>query len=422
MKSNDPDPDGEQLKALQNFLNSSDGKKIELVWIDSACMPQDQPKDSRSEDDTAAFKRMLSEVNMLYLGTTVLILLDLSYDARFWTQFESWLAMQYAMPDGLKPAKGTHNERHHIVCIQNAAEQADHSTKGLEDRWATKTPDEAHRFLSKHNVVVTCQKDKEGQLPKIKELDTTVQCTFLDLAEQLEHKVANGIAAKAQSQAALDAFKTEHDITGEVGKNNRLRVDAENATDALAEALKTLRAHDEAIRLGVIRGRLDSYPEWLAAAAAAAATAAATTATAAATTAAATVIQHAVRRRLRLIRLTFAVDLATLRSDMLGCVQRLRVAVAEAEKESAAKALRDVACGQAGGEAVTYWTRHAILAVGGAEALVEFLSNNDDSDGGATVLGFMRGGGGARKHPWSGRFFSRYPRRDMAGHITFSDA
>ena len=100
MQPDDPDPDGEQLKALKGFLNSPNGKKIERVWIDSACMPQDHPKGSRSAEDAAAFKRMLKEVNRLYLGTTVLILLDMSYVSRFWTQFESWLSMQFATPSG----------------------------------------------------------------------------------------------------------------------------------------------------------------------------------------------------------------------------------------------------------------------------------------------------------------------------------
>ena len=63
MQPDDQDPDGEQLKALKGFLNSPDGKKIERVWIDSACMPQDHPKGSRSAEDSAAFKRMLKEVN-----------------------------------------------------------------------------------------------------------------------------------------------------------------------------------------------------------------------------------------------------------------------------------------------------------------------------------------------------------------------
>ena len=37
---------------------------------------------------------MLLNVNYLYLSMPVLILLDLSYQSRFWTQFEAWLSMQ----------------------------------------------------------------------------------------------------------------------------------------------------------------------------------------------------------------------------------------------------------------------------------------------------------------------------------------
>ena len=141
MQPDDPDPDGEQLKALKGFLNSPAGKKIERVWIDSACMPQDHPKGSRSAEDAAAFKRMLKEVNRLYLGTTVLILLDLSYVSRFWTQFESWLSMQYATPSGLKSAVGTRNARHHTVCIQNAAAQDESfTTSGRTRRRSRRTP------------------------------------------------------------------------------------------------------------------------------------------------------------------------------------------------------------------------------------------------------------------------------------------
>ena len=152
-------------------------------------MPQDQPKGSRSADDTASFETMLSEVNLLYLGTTVLILLDLSYVSRFWTQFESWLAMQHMTPGGLKPAVGTMNERHHIMCIQNAAAQAELYTRVLVESWATKTPHEAHAFLSRPDVTVTNQSDKKGQLPKIKALDATVQSTFLAIAWECERKL-----------------------------------------------------------------------------------------------------------------------------------------------------------------------------------------------------------------------------------------
>ena len=40
MEPTQPDPDGEQLKAIKAFLISSAGKRIELVWIDSGSMPQ----------------------------------------------------------------------------------------------------------------------------------------------------------------------------------------------------------------------------------------------------------------------------------------------------------------------------------------------------------------------------------------------
>ena len=100
---------------------------------------------------------------MLYLGTQVLILLDLSYVSRFWTQFEAWLSMQFATPNGLISAVGnTRNERHHIVAIQNAAAQSGTFTKVLVDQWATASPQQAFEFLSKPDVTVTNQSDKDG--------------------------------------------------------------------------------------------------------------------------------------------------------------------------------------------------------------------------------------------------------------------
>ena len=64
MEPTQPDPDGEQLKAIKAFLVSSAGKRIELVWIDGGSMPQHQPTIGliRSVEDTADFKTMLSQV------------------------------------------------------------------------------------------------------------------------------------------------------------------------------------------------------------------------------------------------------------------------------------------------------------------------------------------------------------------------
>ena len=42
------------------------------------------PQGKRTPEEKAAFKRMLSNINLLYLGCHVLVLLDLSYLSRFW--------------------------------------------------------------------------------------------------------------------------------------------------------------------------------------------------------------------------------------------------------------------------------------------------------------------------------------------------
>ena len=66
MTPQEPDPDGEQLKALKTFLKSDKGREIALVWIDAGSMPQDQPKGSRSAADTADFKTMLSQARACF--------------------------------------------------------------------------------------------------------------------------------------------------------------------------------------------------------------------------------------------------------------------------------------------------------------------------------------------------------------------
>jgi hypothetical protein len=146
---------------------------------------------------------------MLFLGTTVLILFDLSYLSRFWTQFEAWLSMQFATPNGLKSAVGTKNARYHIVCIQNAAAQADALAKVLTDTWASKTPQQAFDFLSKPDVTVTNQSDKQGQLPHIKALNVTVQGAFQAVDAQLQQRVAASAAAVERAKAALQKGERE---------------------------------------------------------------------------------------------------------------------------------------------------------------------------------------------------------------------
>ena len=77
----EPDTQGAQLRAIQTFLSANRG--IRFVWIDYSSMPQGA---NRSPDEQAEFDSTLPFVNLLYLGSTVLILLDLSYVSRFWVR------------------------------------------------------------------------------------------------------------------------------------------------------------------------------------------------------------------------------------------------------------------------------------------------------------------------------------------------
>ena len=58
------------------------------------------PQGERTEKEKAEFDMMLPNINLLYLGATVLVLMDLSYLSRFWTQFEAWCSMQKCTTEG----------------------------------------------------------------------------------------------------------------------------------------------------------------------------------------------------------------------------------------------------------------------------------------------------------------------------------
>lgn len=129
------------------------------------------PQGERSVADDIQFKHMLKHANLLYLGTRVLILLDLSYIGRFWTLFEAWLSMQAVSPEGLKPAT-PEQQRFDIVPIHGANNITGESLKAM---WATRTPQEAYDLLKEPDVTVTNQSDKTVQLDKLLQLDDEVR-------------------------------------------------------------------------------------------------------------------------------------------------------------------------------------------------------------------------------------------------------
>ena len=163
-----PDTTGEQWTIIRKFLDSDPGLKFKWVWVDFPCMPQG----SRTPYQRSTFRWMLKNVNKLFLGGSVLIIMDSAYMSKFWTQFEAWLAMQRCTAQGLAPA--VNKARWFPRCIHSATSVAE-----LELRWSNKTPDEAVALLSKPDCIVTNMSDKATQLSKLATLDVDVQSSWL---------------------------------------------------------------------------------------------------------------------------------------------------------------------------------------------------------------------------------------------------
>ena len=182
-------PDDENLtqqRAVSQFLEEREG--IKWVWMDYWCMAQDgrteaakqagEP-DTRSPAEKAEFNWMLQNANLLFLGCHTLILLDLSYLSRFWTQFEAWLAMQSVSEEGLHPAVDISLRMTPKPILTARLEGGDAEANpfviALKSIWAKRTPLEAELVLKQADVMVTNQKDKDVQLKKILRLDAEVK-------------------------------------------------------------------------------------------------------------------------------------------------------------------------------------------------------------------------------------------------------
>ena len=74
-----PDPSGEQMAALRTFL-LDERPEVRWVFYDYSSLPQGE----RTAEERHLFKMILPNINLLYLGASVLVLMDRSYIGRFW--------------------------------------------------------------------------------------------------------------------------------------------------------------------------------------------------------------------------------------------------------------------------------------------------------------------------------------------------
>ena len=88
-----------------------------------------------------------------------------------WTQFEAWLAMRKASRQGLGNAKA-HEARWSIAMLYGCPEAQRNS---LMQEWLKCSHVEAKEKLSKPDVEVTNQQDKDVHLPKLADIDRAAQ-------------------------------------------------------------------------------------------------------------------------------------------------------------------------------------------------------------------------------------------------------
>ena len=171
------------------------------------------PQYERSPAEQTSFDTMLMSTNLLYLGGTVLVLLDEEYAQRFWTSAEYWLSTQVCTPSGLQPADSP--DRCKVVLLPGTPKELQGAQATI---WASRTIEEACALLGMKEVSVTSEKDKEKLIPKLRTLHEDirgawaamheaelkqVQSGLEDLIERWKQKTA--VAAAATVQAAWRA-------------------------------------------------------------------------------------------------------------------------------------------------------------------------------------------------------------------------
>ena len=172
----EPDENGEQLCLIKAHLKKN--QHIKYVFYDFSCLPQEQ----MTGLERLEFDNMLFSMNLIYLGCSVLVLMDRSTLCRFWTQFEAWLSMQSVGESGLEPASET--RARYTICMQHGAPST--LVSALQEEWAKCSVPTACTKLQSPDVAATNLKDKEILIPRIVEFADEVRRNVIEIAIRRE--------------------------------------------------------------------------------------------------------------------------------------------------------------------------------------------------------------------------------------------
>ena len=223
-----PDPTGAQWRALREHLLTH--RAIRWVWYDFACLPQDIPRGVRTAVESDEFGTMLRNINMLFIGSSGLILMEASFVSRFWPMFESWLLLSSATRDGIQAAKAE-ERRCTFVCL--------HSCKIIN---VGGTVREAKAILANPDISAS-KSDERVLLERMLQLDwevrtvmaastasathssdcdfyfldaETIRTTATDILPRMQDAPAEWLVQKQVTfaQACFGAYKSEYLVVG----------------------------------------------------------------------------------------------------------------------------------------------------------------------------------------------------------------
>ena len=195
---------------------------------------------------------MLPNINLLYLGCSVLILLDRSYSGRFWTMYEAWLSFMTATNDGLLTAPVA-EQRCKMRCLHGCPQS---QQDVLREEWDSCSARSTYEKLSEPDVDVTNKSDKEMQLPKILAMDQMV----IDImakrgappsspTSSAAGSGAKAVKAATASPAAACSVTGLEELLSSLGLQDNLAAAAEWCDSIGAESVDDLKDEDYAERL-----------------------------------------------------------------------------------------------------------------------------------------------------------------------------
>ena len=117
-----------------------------------------------------ALTNMLEHVSILYLGASVLILLEKDTVTRFWPLLEAWFSMQVATATGLHRYVDM-PKRHAILPMGSTPVELGSSLEMMV--WTRM--EELEHFIQRPDIKVTNGKDKEVQVKKLMKINSLVK-------------------------------------------------------------------------------------------------------------------------------------------------------------------------------------------------------------------------------------------------------